>query len=51
MSKMPLNIHYKRSDCWQSDKKIWISKKKIYLDAPEKKGQAVKKRYSNKKNP
>ena len=51
MSKMPLNIHYKRSDCWQSDKKIWISKKKKYLDAPEKKGQAVKKRYSNKKNP
>ena len=26
-------------------------KKKKYLDAPEKKGQAVKKRYSNKKNP
>ena len=42
MSKMPLNIHYKRSDCWQSDKKIWISKKKYILMLQKRKDKQLK---------
>ena len=48
MPKMPLNINYKRSDCQQATRKICQPEKGNIMSNPEKKKQAVKKRYHDK---